>query len=62
MKDNWAIALIMGSAGAWFFPQWEGLLFDPVSISTGDGRIIAAILFVGGLLLWYLPDKSSEKH
>jgi hypothetical protein len=25
-------------------------------VTTGEGRIVAAVLFVGGLLLWFLRE------
>jgi len=57
-KERWSIGLFVFSLGMWYFPTWNGFLFDSsLDMTTGDGRIIASILFVGGLLLWYLPQE-----
>jgi len=52
-KKSWGIALCLIAGLVWLFPQWNGIFFAPSDISTGNGRIIATILFVGGLLLYY---------
>jgi len=57
-KKTWAILLFLLAISQWFFPQWNGFLFDPADISTGEGRIAASILFVGALILWYWKPKS----
>ena len=45
----------------WFFPQYNGIFSESsTDITTGDGRITASILLVGGLLLWQLTEKKSE--
>jgi len=60
-KQCWSIILFGITPMVYFFPQWNGFLFGPsVGITTGDGRIISSILFVGGLILWYLPNRSRE--
>jgi hypothetical protein len=41
-----------------FFPQWNGIFLEPSrGVTAGDARIVAAVLFVGGLLLWFKPLK-----
>jgi hypothetical protein len=52
---RWALALFVMAATGWLFPQWNGAFFEPSKdVTTGEGRIVAAVLFVGGLLLWFL--------
>jgi hypothetical protein len=56
----WAAGLFVAAALTWFFPHWNGLLFGSSDATTGESRIVAAVLFVGGLLLWFLaPSKSA---
>jgi hypothetical protein len=56
-KRWWAIVLIVMAAATPYFPQWNGIFFEPSKdIMTGEGRIIAAVMFVGGLLLWFLRE------
>jgi hypothetical protein len=58
MNRPLAIGLIVAAAFQWFFPGWNGVYFDASNVTAGEARIIAAIFFVGGLLLWYLvPEK-----
>lgn len=42
----------------WFDPGFNGFLFERSSIDIGTGRIIPAILLVGGVLLLFLPEGS----
>jgi hypothetical protein len=58
----WAVFLFFSALSVWFFPGWNGFLFESSNVTAGEGRIMAAIFFVGGLLLWYLtPEKKSSK-
>lgn len=55
LPKQWAVVLFVMAATGWFFPQWNGAFFEPSKdMTTGEGRIVAAVLFVGGLLLWFL--------
>ena len=56
-NKSWVVALFAIAAIAYFFPGWNGFFFDPSDIGVGDSRIMASILFVGGLLLWYLTPR-----
>ena len=57
-KKRWSSALFVFALGTWYFPRWNGFLFEPsTDITIGDGRIMATIFLVGGLLLWYLPQE-----
>ena len=55
-KKAWAVILFLLAISQWFFPQWNGVFFDPVDISIGEGRIVSSIFFVGALILWYWKD------
>ncbi|MDP3778694.1 MAG: hypothetical protein Q8R30_01430 [bacterium] len=57
-KKRWSIALFICALGTWYFPQWNGFLFESSrDVTNGDGRIVSAIFFAAGLLLWYLPEE-----
>ena len=57
-KSIWALLLVGLSLLMWYAPQWNGAFFAPsLDVTSGDGRIAAAIFFVGALVLWYLPTK-----
>lgn len=63
-KKTWAILLAALGATQWFFPQFNGIFFDPSNVSLGEGRIVASIFFVGALILWFWKtgsDKSDEE-
>jgi len=52
-----SVTLMVSAAFSWYFPTWSGLFFStPQDVTSGDGRIVAAILIVGGLLLWYTKE------
>jgi hypothetical protein len=53
-RKNWSIILFITAFFTYFFPSWNGFLFESSQgITPGDGRIQASIFLVGGLLLWY---------
>lgn len=60
MKRSIAIGLIIAGALMWFDPGFNGFLFERSSIDIGTGRIISAILLVGGVLLLFLPEGSTK--
>jgi hypothetical protein len=55
---SFAITLFFLAAVTWFFPGFNGILFEASNVSPGEGHILAAIFFVGGLVLWF---KSAKK-
>lgn len=57
----WSMLLFAFAGMSYFFPEWNGLLFDASSVSQGESKILMAVYFVGGLLLWYMPQKSNER-
>lgn len=58
IKKHIAIGLFIFATTQYFFPKWNGLLFESsTDITAGDGRIVAAILLVGGLLLWFSKEE-----
>jgi hypothetical protein len=52
------IGLIIGGIGSYPFPGFNGIFFDRSNITTGEGQILGAILFVGGLILVAIARKS----
>ena len=57
-KRFWALLLAALSVSMWFAPSWSGIFFSAAdNVTAGDGRIASSILFVGALVLWYLPTK-----
>lgn len=56
-KQAIAIGLAVYSAVSWYAPGFGGVLFDEVEVSTGEGRIISAILLVGAAILWFMPER-----
>ena len=59
-KKTLAWVLIIAGGIGYFFPEWQGVWLSSSNITAGDGRIIATLLFLGGLFLYYLPA-SGEK-
>ena len=49
--------LIAAGAAAYFFPAWQGVFIDAGDVTVGEARIVATIMLVGGLVLFYLPEK-----
>jgi hypothetical protein len=52
------IGLIVAGALSYLFPGFNGFLFERSNVTTGEGQIVGAILFVGGLILVALAQKS----
>jgi hypothetical protein len=44
----------------WSFPGWNGIFFERRNITTGEAQIIAAVFFVGGLLLFFLGPRNTQ--
>lgn len=62
-KKTWSILLVSVSLLSWYFPKWNGIFAETTfDITSGEGRIVASILFVGGLILWYLPEQNSKNN
>jgi hypothetical protein len=49
----WAVVLFFGAAAA----EFERFFEPSKDVTTGEGRIVAAVMFVGGLLLWFLRER-----
>lgn len=56
-KKNLSIVLVLTGIIQWSFPKFNGVFFEQVEVSVGEGHIIGIIAIVGGLLLWYLPQE-----
>ncbi len=62
MKQALAIGMLMAGIGQWYWPNWNGLFFEPsIGVTVGEGRIIAAILGVGAAILWFMPQTPEPK-
>jgi len=59
MKTGMAIALGIAGLGAWLLPGWNGLLFPASDTSAGEGQDLGAVLVVGALVLWFMPEKKT---
>ena len=55
-KTGIATALFVAGCYSWYSPGYNGIFLDPVSVSPGEGRIIAAILVVGAAIVWLMPS------
>jgi hypothetical protein len=60
-RRRWAVVLLSVSGIAWLFPTWNGIFVGSSQMTTGEGRIIATLLFVAGLLLWFLDRPRPSK-
>lgn len=55
-KKRWSLILFFLALSSWFSPKWH-VPESSMDITTGDGRIMAAIFMIGGLLLWYSKEE-----
>ena len=60
MKRAFAVGFLIVGAVNWHWPGFNGYFFPPSDIAIGDGRIIAAILMVGGAILWFMPERPKD--
>jgi hypothetical protein len=60
MARTWGIILIAMATMEWSFPGWNGIFFERRNITTGEAQIIAAVFFVGGLLLFFLGPRNTQ--
>jgi hypothetical protein len=49
--------LLAAGACSFLFPGFNGVLFERSNVTTGEGQILGAILFVGGLILLAMTRK-----
>jgi hypothetical protein len=61
-NKKWAVGLFAGWLASTldvFFTSINITIFNPVlgNVSDMEKRICGSIFFVGGLILWYLPEK-----
>jgi len=59
---NRSIAIGFAVAGtvSYFWPGFNGMLFEPSNISVGESRIIAAIFLVGAAIVWFIREPPKE--
>lgn len=65
MSKSFAYVLFGIAALVWFFPGFNGILFEPSNVSVGEGHILSAVIFVGGLvvlLLVHLKEMDFQKR
>lgn len=55
IKDALGIGLGVWGAFSWYFPGFEGVFSEPAKFSTAEGRIIALISLVGGIIIYFMP-------
>ncbi len=59
-KKIWAVIISVMGWVSYYLPNWNGFFMESsYDVTSGDGHVIAAIFFVGALLLWYLPEDKS---
>jgi hypothetical protein len=54
------VGLFASGVGMWFWPDFNGFLFDPTDMSVGVSRIIAAIFLVGAAILFFMPPSAND--
>lgn len=57
-KRVFAGLLVIIGFVSWTYPGFNGFIFPPADVSTGDGHIVGAIFLVGGVLLWFMQTKT----
>ena len=50
-------ALIAAGICSYLFPGFNGVLFERSNVTTGEGQMLGAVLFVGGLILLAMTRK-----
>jgi hypothetical protein len=53
-------SLFLGGCLSWYSPGFSGALFEPVSMSAGEGRIVGAIFIVGAAVVWFMPQSKGD--
>ena len=51
MSKSFAYMLFGIAALVWFFPGFNGILFEPSNVNVGEGHILSAVIFVAGLVV-----------
>jgi hypothetical protein len=60
MKQGLSIGLIIGGLLQYIFPDFNGLFGKSVTTSIEHRELVGVIVFIGGLLLFYLPSNSNS--
>jgi drug/metabolite transporter (DMT)-like permease len=53
-KRNLALVLVVVGVIIYFYPQFQ-------QFATEGSQLTGALFAVGGVILWFLPDKASKK-
>lgn len=56
MKTYITAAFVGAGIGNYYWPGWNWFFADSVAMSASDGRITAAIYFVGAAVIWYMRE------
>lgn len=54
LKNGLSIGMIIGGAGQYMFPEFTGAFGQPIKTSIEHRELIGTIVFVGGLILFYI--------
>lgn len=54
LKNGLSIGMIIGGAGQYMFPEFTGSFGQPIKTSIEHRELIGTIVFVGGLILFYI--------
>ena len=55
IKNGLSIGMIIGGIAQYLFPEFNGLFSSPIKTSIEHRELVAAIVFVGGLIIFYMP-------
>jgi len=60
MNKGVAVSLFVAGCSIWYAPGFNGIFFDPVAVTPGEGRIASAIFIVGAAILWFMPQSKDS--
>lgn len=55
LKTTLGIGLVVGGIGKYCFPEFNGLLDEPVKTSLEHSQLLGLIGFIGGLIIIFMP-------
>ena len=62
VRVNRAVAVVFAVIGAatWYWPRFNGFLFQASDIRLGESRIVASIFLVGAAVLWFMRQPPNK--
>jgi hypothetical protein len=57
MKRTIAGAFAGVGIASYYWPSFAGMLVADVAVTAGEGRIAAAVYFLGAAVLWFMPER-----